>query len=110
MVVNVVACVSLASSCADTGVGGTTDAMALVPGPADGASLHPRSPVNSNRAPAAASATPVQAARSDGGGPQPVTGRLLATGDGTGAALIEGVGLAVAPALALLEPEELALA
>jgi hypothetical protein len=50
------------------------------------------------------------AARHAGGGPQPVTGRLLATGDGTGAALVEGVGLGVAPVPALLEPEELALA
>jgi hypothetical protein len=105
--------------------------MALVPGPADGASLHPRSPVNSNRAPAAARATPVQAARiaraepglppgnwsamtcaarRAGGGPQPVTGRLLATGDGTGAALVEGVGLGVVLVPTLAELEELALA
>jgi hypothetical protein len=129
MVVNVVAWLSLASSCADTAAGGTTDAAA--PAPADGASLHPLSPVNSNRAPAAASATPVQAARSaraepglpsgnwsgtscparrDGGGPQLVTGRLLATGDGVGAAPIEGVGLAVAPAPVELVAPALALA
>jgi hypothetical protein len=54
----------------------------------------------------------------DGRGPQPVTGRLLATGDGVGATPVEGVGLAVglvlAPTLAdlvaLAEPVALPLA
>jgi hypothetical protein len=46
----------------------------------------------------------------DGRGPQPVTGRLLATGDGVGATPVEGVGLAVGLVLAPTLADLVALA